>query len=504
MPSEPLCHAKESTGEGENLSDEVTDLLRMAGDHMTAGRIIEAIGAFEQALSADSALPDAWYNLAYLQRCSRAFTESLESYRNALSAGLERPEEAHLNMALILSEHLNRAPDAEAELRKALDLNPRFIPAWLNLGNLYEDLGDPVQARKAYSQASTLDPENGRARSRMAMIDIHQGREGEAIASLQAALARPGLRASDAAEMNFALGHAFDAIAEYDEAFNAIAAANEDAAPLVPYNPAAQEQFVDRLMTLFPTPMPTTNAALGASPIFICGMFRSGSTLIEQILSRHSKVTAAGELEFIPAFAAEAGMNPFGSFRDLSHSILERWRGEYFEQLHRIHPHFEAITDKRPDNFLHIGMIKAIFPNARIIHTIREPLDTIISIYFGNFDDSISYGFNLEDIAHWFAQYRRLMHHWKRLFGDDILDVDYDALVREPGPILSQILNFCDLPWEECLEGREQARAPVRTLSAWQVRRPLHRRSSGRWQNYSRHLGALVDRLAPAARTPLP
>jgi len=330
------------------------------------------------------------------------------------------------------------------------------------------------------------------------MIDIHQGQADKAIDFLRASLDRPGVRASDAAEMGFALGHALDTIGAYDDAFEAIAAANEDAAPMVPYDPVAQEQFVDRLISLFPAPVQQSEELVLQSPVFVCGMFRSGSTLVEQILSRHSKVTAAGELEFIPALAAETGLTQMQANLDFTAGNLAKWRDMYVEQLREIHPSWDVITDKRPDNFLYIGLIKSIFPQAKIIHTVREPLDTIISIYFGNFDESIRYGFGLDDIAHWFEQYQRLMRHWKRLFGDDIFDVDYDALVRDPMPVLKDLLEFCDLAWEDCLAKPEQPSAPVRTLSTWQVRQPLHRRSSGRWQHYSRHLGNLVDRMAKA------
>ena len=166
--------------------------------------------------------------------------------------------------------------------------------------------------------------------------------------------------------------------------------------------------------------------------------------------------------------------------------------------LARLFPHGERVTDKRPDNFLYIGLIKSLFPDAKIVHTVRDPLDNCLSIYFLHLDHGMSYALDLADIAHYYAQYRRLMAHWKTLYGADIFDLDYDALVREPRPAIERLTQFCGLEWEEACLSFEQAARAVKTASVWQVRERLYQRSSGRWRNYAAHIAPLQTYLRKA------
>ena len=146
------------------------------------------------------------------------------------------------------------------------------------------------------------------------------------------------------------------------------------------------------------------------------------------------------------------------------------------------------MTDKRPDNYLYIGLIKSLFPDARIVHTRRDALDNCLSIFFLHAGHGIPYALDLMDTAHYYRQYRRLMAHWKRVYGDDILDFDYDEFVREPRPAVEKLLGFCGLEWEESCLSFERQRNSVKTASVWQVRQPLYQRSSGRAQHYAKQL----------------
>jgi hypothetical protein len=151
------------------------------------------------------------------------------------------------------------------------------------------------------------------------------------------------------------------------------------------------------------------------------------------------------------------------------------------------------LTDKRPDNFLHIGLIKRLYPNAKIIHTRRHPLDNLLSLYFLHLDPGMAYALDLDDAAHWHGKYERLMAHWTALYPDDIFDVDYDELVQDPKPVIDKLLGFLGLDWEEGLLDFHRGTAAVKTASVWQVRQPLHARSSGRWRNYRAQLDPIAE-----------
>ena len=473
-------------------------LLRAAAEHRSAGRIAEAIAAYEAALAIRPALPNAWYNLARLQRQAGRFNAALASYGQALSHGIGEPEEVHLNRGVIYADDLARSDSAEAELNRALALNPAYVPALLNLGNLHDDRGDALKARSAYERALELEPANPLALARLSGVAELAGPDDPLLGRMRAAIAAAGGDWSARADLGFALGAALDRIGAYDDAFAAYSAANaasREGSP-VRYDRAAHERFVDRLIAAFPSPTAPGPREADEAPIFICGMFRSGSTLAEQILARHEGLTPGGELGLVPGLAARLRPYP-EAVAAASPAALAELRSAYLAGLRLVHPGPGRVTDKRPDNFLHIGLIKSLFPEARIVHTRRDPLDNLLSLYFLHLDPGMAYAQGLGDAAHWYRQYRRLMDHWRRLYPADIHDLDYDALVADPRANINieALLGFCGLSWSDSCLSFHEADNAVRTASAAQVREPLYTRSSGRWRNYERHLGQLIEAL---------
>lgn len=494
--------------------------LAAAAQHEQAGRWAEAEAAYLQLLARWPQLTDSWYNLARLQRRAGRYDDALASYQQALDRRIARPEEVHLNRGAILSDGLHRPEAAEAELRTALALNPRYVPALLNLANLCEDLGRRDEALATYERLLEIEPQHAEALARYAGARPVAGADDPLIHRLRTALGRVGLRDEERASLGFALGRALDAVGEYDDAFDAYSLANAasraSAAPgRVLYDRAHDAQRIERLMRAFPvTASPNASPPAARSrpvaaalespssprPVFICGMFRSGSTLIEQVLAAHPDVAAGGELPLLPTMA-RVDAAPFPeSMATITPQRLEALAARYTGELAKLFPGAAIVTDKRPDNFLLIGLVKRLFPDARIIHTHREPLDNALSIWFLHLDHSMGYALDLADIGHHYTQYRRLMAHWKRLYGDDILDCDYDALVAAPRGEIARVLEFAGLGWDErCLRFHEVPRA-VRTASVWQVRQPLYQGSSGRWRHYARHLAPLrasLDEFAP-------
>lgn len=471
------------------------NLLREASQLRALGRVDEAITAYERLLAANPALPDSWYNLGWLQRKARQFDEAVGSYRRALDLDIAQPEEVHLNLAVIYADHLHQPEAAERELLSALDRNPRFVPALLNLGNLHEDRGSRVGAESAYARTLELDPDNPLALARLAGVSHAPELDDRLAARLRVAITRPGVESADKADLGFALAGLLDAAGRYDDAFSAATEANAAsraaAGAAAGYDRSEAERMVDRLIATFDHPMPRSKPD-EHSPVFICGLFRSGSTLVEQILGRHSRVRPSGELDLIPALVERIERYP-EAVAEAEPAALERWRDFYISGLPVAPAAERLVTDKRPDNFLHIGLIKTIFPGAKIVHTRRNPLDNLLSLYFLHLDPGMAYALDLGDAAHWHAQYERLMTHWKSLYPNDIFDVDYDALVRDPRAVLEPLLAFLGLEWEDGLLDFHCNPSTIKTASVWQVRQPLHARSSGRWRNYSKQLEPIAE-----------
>ncbi|MCE3289276.1 MAG: hypothetical protein K0R83_1288 [Caulobacter sp.] len=473
-------------------------LLKQAADLRRAGDP-GAIAAYERLLTAHPDLPDSWYNLGGLQRQARRYGEALDSYREAILRGMEAPEVGHLNRGVIFSDDLRRPDEAERELFAALSLNPTYTPALLNLGNLFEDRGRREEALNAYLRLLEIDPNHAEGLARACSLRQALGPGDPAVEKLAAALQRKDLGPADRASLAFALGKVLDSVGEYDEAFAAYSGANrlsQASAPTSRYDRKAQEDLVDTLIETYPAgvaePAPAT---VQKPPIFICGMFRSGSTLIEQVLASHSRVTSGGELDLLPAYVDDV-IKPYpDGLKGFSNRAAATLAQRYLSSLRKLFPTADLITDKRPGNFIHIGLIRQMMPGARIINTVRDPLDNILSVFFLHLHTQVSYALDLEDIAHYLAQERRLMAHWKSLWPDAILDVDYDAFVREPRAQTERLLAFCGLEWEDACLNFHLTDSNVRTASVWQVREPLYQRSSGRWRNYEKHLQPLKARL---------
>jgi tetratricopeptide (TPR) repeat protein len=452
---------------------------------------------------------DDWFNLAYSLRRIGEFEAALEAYRHALERGVDRPEEVHLNRAVILTDELYREGDAEAELRQALALQPDYAPALLNLGNLLEEQGKRAEALACYQRLQ--EPGEGEpstrfeALARMAHLDPPDDPADPRLDVLARAAESNGIDAALSANLWLALARACDRLGAHERAFAAMEAGKRAAAMgAAPYRAQRFEALIDSLIDQFQaaTQAKVPIGSGGPRPVFVCGMYRSGSTLIEQILSVHSDVVAGGELGLLPRLIARHLPAFPRDARRLGDEAAQDMADRYLEQVRARLPALEdglLFTDKHPPNFLFIGLILRIFPNARIVHTRRHPLDTILSIYMQNLEPRlVPYACRLEDTAHYYIHYRRLMAHWQRLYPGQILDVHYDQLVAAPEEVLRGLLGFLGLEWDARCLAFHRSKATVRTASYWQVRQPLYSSASGRWKRYRPHLEAVRRRLDDA------
>ena len=475
------------------MKEDETDLAKLAMRALSEARMTDAVRHFREIVRL---IPDSganWFNLGFALRGARDFDGALTAYARSIEFD-DRPEGALVNRAVILKDDLGRMDEAEAELRRAIELAPRFVPALFNLGLLHEVVGRREEARANYREVVAIDPLHAQAHARLAALEEDPQR---GIAHVVGVLRTGRFSQEDAADLEFALANALDRAGRYDEAFMVVTRANERKTklrrPEFRYDPAAHERLIDALIAAFPTAPIVSPGRGDQRPVFICGMFRSGSTVTEQWLARHPQVVAAGELEMIPLFVRER-LQPYPkSVASLSEGSLRRLRADYLKVLDRVAPDAPHVTDKRCDNFLHIGLIKTLFPDAVIVHTARDELDIALSTYFLDFAEPISYSTSLPDIGHYLIQYRRLMAHWERVFGESIVRVDYEALVRDPQATLAPVFRALSLDPDQL--DAAAAMGAIRTPSAWAARKQLHGGSIGRWRNYAKHMGPVRQAL---------
>lgn len=496
------------------------ELLQEAARLHGQGRIPEAIVLFRKILAMRPEVSEGWYELGYLLKSQGQYEEALEAFAEALKRGVTRPEEVHLNRGVIFSNHLRRDDAAASELAAALALNPGYVPALLNLGNLQEERGERDAALEAYDRiiaraGDVATPHHDlclEALARSANLRPPKDIDDPILAQLQqAAITTAQYSSVTRANVLFMLGQSYDKLGAFDLAFDAYAKGNRCLLRQTGrvYDRAQQQNIVNAMVEVFPTcadSIPLAGQAPTVEPLFICGMFRSGSTLIEQVLSGHPLITPGGELDFLIRLAAQK-LAPFpASVANFESIRFAEFADQYRAHVAELFPqgvNGNYITDKRPDNFLLIGFIKRLFPNAKIVHTTRHPIDNGLSVYLQHLVHQVApYSSDLTDIGHYYGEYRRLMAHWKALYPDSIYDFDYDDFVRDPKPALERLFAFLELDWDDSALNFHELKNTVKTASYWQVRKPLYASASGRWRNYESYLAPLRESLIEAGIAP--
>ena len=479
-----------------------------ADELLAAGRWDEAASAYRSILASRPDHADAWFNLGYVLRRLGHFEQALESYAAALRFRIRQPEVAHVNRAAILADHLHRDDEAASELQAALALAPDHPPALLNLGNLHEERGERAAAIDCYRRLLASERADATAHAldataRLLQLEPPADRHDPLLDRARAAAsARSGNDGPARATLLFSLGRAYDALGEVDEAFAAFTAGKQLAhRGHRPYDAARDRLRTQALIASTSGSEPVCASAMPSpEPLFICGMFRSGSTLLEQVLAAHPAVAAAGELDLLPRLVA-GPLAPFPALlATLDAARCATLAADYHAGLRAKLPDRgegrRYATDKRPDNYLLIGLVKRLFPRAKILHTQRHPLDNALSIHMQHLNPRVfDYAGSLAGIGHHYGEYRRLMAHWKTLYPGDILDFDYDAFVAAPEATLRPLLAFLGLPWHPGCLDFHQLRNTVKTASYWQVRRPLYKEACGRWRRYRDHLDPLLAAL---------
>jgi tetratricopeptide (TPR) repeat protein len=459
-----------------------------------------------QATALEPNSPAAWKNLAELYADREEFAAALPCWERVVALDPSRAA-PRLGLAWALQE-MGRIEEAERHLRSALEQHPDSAAAHLSLGSLHEQQGDPGAAAAAYRTALKLQPSLTPARVRLALLLRGQLPDADR-AALEEQADDPQRSAETRAGLLLALAQVLDAqgnhAAAAARAGQGHALSREQARRRgTDYDPAAYQRFVDSFLDAF-TPdffARTADAGLPTrQPVFIVGLPRSGTTLVEQILASHSRVHGAGELRLarqtfraIPA-ALGGGGDALDHLAALDGPAVRRLAEQHLARLTALGGSADRVVDKMPDNYQYLGLLAALFPEATFIHCRRDLRDVAVSCWLTDFRWQ-PWTHDFEHIATRFAQYDRLMAHWSGVLPVTLCVVDYETLVSDPEPTVRRVLAACGLEWEPaCLEFH-RARRPVRTPSAPQVRRPLYQASVGRWLYYQKELGGLFQRLS--------
>ncbi len=480
--------------------------------HNNLGAVLQEEGEMEAAAAAHRRAveirPDfaeAHNNLGMALREGGTFDGAAAAHRRALEI---RPDfaEAHNNLGVALLQ-LEDLEAATAAFRRALEIKPDLANAHNNLGFALSQAGELDAARTAHRRALEIEPDLAVAYEALAELKAFTPGDGD-VAAMESLLASPSLADKQAMRLCFALGKAYEALGDYDRAFASFARANRLKRSSIDYDITKDESRVDRITAAFDRELLARAAGHGCAselPVFIVGMPRSATTLVEQILASHSQVHGAGEIKDIGEILDEMRLrsdvsrNFTKAAAALGAEDLRCLGQEYVDAVRRRAPDVLRVTDKMPGNFLYVGFIHMILPNARVINCVRHPADTCFSCYRTHFMEAQSFTYDLAELGRYYRLYDRLMRHWRAVVPGRILDVRYEDLIADQEGETRRLLEFCDLPWENaCLSFHLTAR-PVRTASVAQVRRPIFKDALQRWRRYEPHLGPLLEELGPLA-----
>jgi len=495
------------------------------------GRFEEALPPLRRAAGIEPREPAIQLNLGNALSGVNRYEEALDCYRRAV-AGNPKIREAHNNAGLMLAA-LGRHDEAAVHYRNALACDPGYREARINLGITLDANGRLEEALAAFDTVIAADPHHGQAQMGRGMVLRELGRVEEARAALERAVAlEPGnpmaqraladakqflpgdpqiaqmeailkhadsLSHEERINLHTALARAYDDLGRYAEAFANMKQGKALWRSTVRYDEVAELSSFAAIAKLFTPEVLQALQGCGHPselPVFILGMPRSGSTLVEQILAAHPKVFGAGE---IGDFGVAAGGGYAPSNRTSFARTAEEVSGigaRYAEKLRTLAPQAERIVDKQPANFFFAGLIHLALPRARIVHVRRDPRDICLSCYAQVFTSAIPYNGDLGELGRYTRAYGKLMAHWRAaLPSGAMLEIDYEDIVRDFQTQARRLVEFCGLDWDErCLDFHNVER-PVFTSSAYQVRRPLYAGSVGRWRHYQEWLGPLFEAL---------
>ena len=468
------------------------------------GKLDEAVAHYQRGIALAPNVANAHNNLGTALEQQGKLDEAAAAFRRAIA--LEPAHgAAHYNLGNILRAKADYAA-ALFHYKQSLAVRPNSADAWNNMGAVLAEQGDLGAAREAYAKAVEVDPTRAAYHRNLASSKRFEPGDPQLAVMEQLAANVAAVPERERIDLQFALGKGYADVKDYDRSFRHYLLGNKLKRERLAYDDAGAVAYMQRTRDVFSAELLRSKAGGGeraSKPIFIVGMPRSGTTLIEQIIASHPQAFGAGELFDLDNIVHSlAGLN--GSelrfpevVPTMSSEQLRDVGTRYVAAITALAPHAQRIADKMPWNFHFPGLIHLALPNARIIHARRDPVDTCLSCFTLLFDgDGNPYTYDLGELGRFYRSYEALMAHWHAVLPPGIMiDVQYEEVVGDLEGEARRIIAHCGLPWDEACLAFHKTRRPVRTSSVGQVRQPIYKSSVGRWRPYREHLRPLLDEL---------
>lgn len=422
-----------------------------------------------------------------------------DAFRKAIEIKSDDPEILNnLGHTLVLQRKLG---EAKHVIKKAIQFNPDSPTTHNDLGVIYHSLGQIDKAVSQYNKALELQPDFAQVYYSLSIIKKYSRDDQDVIDKIMSILGNNDICENDEVLLYFALGKIYNDCREYRKAFKHYDKGNSLKYKHSNSDPESYRYYMDNIISSYSAELIATKSAYGNTsdvPVFIVGMPRSGTSLIEQIIASHPLVFGAGELPFIGGVPDQISkhLNITEHYPDsvkyINAKTVKNLANDYINKLQGYSENARRITDKMPLNAIHLGLINILFPNSKIIHCLRDPIDTCLSIYFQNFANTDTYVYNLTAIGLHYLQYKRIMEHWGKVLRIPILNIQYEELIDHQEAFSRRMIDYIGLDWDNsCLSFQNTDRA-VETASVWQVRQPIYKTSVKRWKNYEPFIEPLI------------
>ena len=460
------------------------------------GEIDKAIASYRKAIEIDPMHKNAYNGLGNALSVQGEVDMAIASYHKAIEI-IPGHNEAYNGLGNALSDY-GEIDKAIASYRKAIEINPGHKDAYIGLGNVLSDYGEIDNAFDSYRKAIEINPEQAEV-YRSLSKNKNFSQYDDDIHSMESLYANESISEKQKMHLAFGLGKAYEDLGEYEKSMEFILQATRLKRSSFDYSISEAEELFRNIKATFSLEFLSARKGMGnpdATPIFILGMLRSGTSLVEQILASHPDVFGAGELKDLAILTGRIGTADSSRkfpecIADLDCESLEDMGKEYITRIRKHSEDSKHVTDKMPQNFLYIGLIKAILPNARIINCIRDPMDNCLSIFKNYFNTTHNYSYDMTELGQYYNLYVDLMEYWRSSLPGFIYDLSYESLVTDQENQMRQLLDFCHLAWDDACLDFHKTRRKVGTASNAQVRRPIYKNSVKLWKHYEKQLQPL-------------